>query len=269
MTEAWIDDLEVGPVIETSGSPSATGGKTPTQGQITSRSSVPPTGVMPVPPPSAAKSTRVAVEFNRDQLYVAGRKWLFRGVRYSDTPLKVLRDAGLNTLFVSDKLDSAVYDEAIREGFWLAPTLPAGTPDPEAIARDVSRFSADDAVLFWYLGADFRGGDIDTITRTAQAVRTADPNRPIALDAWDGLPAYSRRADLLASHRFPLHTSLELAAVPRLAEFPPATRPLRLVLLDLGADALAGLVPRGGVSGGRPQPVQPSRSARSRSRFGC
>jgi hypothetical protein len=207
MTEAWIDDLEVGPVIEAA---PPSGGKPPTQGQVTSRSTVPPTGVTPVPPPSAAKSSRVAVEFNRDQLYVAGRKWLFRGVRYSDTPLKVLRDAGLNTLFVSDKLDPAVYDEAIREGFWLAPTLPTGTPDPEAIARDVSRFAADDAVLFWYLGADFRGGDIDTITRTAQAVRTADPNRPIALDAWDGLPAFSRRADLIASHRFPLHTSLEL-----------------------------------------------------------
>ena len=90
------------------------------------------------------------------------------------------------------------------------PGLPAGTPDPEAVTRDVARFAADDAVLFWYLGGDFQGGDLDTVTRTAQAVRAADPNRPIAVDVWSGLPNFSRRADLISSHRFPLNTSLEL-----------------------------------------------------------
>jgi hypothetical protein len=210
VTEAWIDDLEIGPVIDSTNPPSATAGKGPTPAQTMSRSTVPPSGVTAVPSIATPKSARVAVEFNRDQLYVNGRKWLFRGVRYSDTPLKVLRDAGLNTLFVGDKLDSAAYDEAIREGFWLVPGLPAGTPDPETVARDVARFAADDAVLFWYLGGDFRGGDLDTVSRTAQAVRSADPNRPIAMDAWDGLPNFSRKADLIASHRFPLNTSLEL-----------------------------------------------------------
>jgi hypothetical protein len=216
VTEVWVDDLELGPVIDSFGAPPPSSGKGPTPAQATSRANVPPpSGVAAVPPPNvgpngAKPSSRVAVEFNRDQLYVGGRKLIFRGVRYSDTPLKVLRDAGLNTLFVGDKLDSSVYEEAIREGFWLAPTLPAGTPDPEAVTRDVGRFAADDAVLFWYLGGDFRGGEIDTISKTAQAVRSADPHRPIALDAWDGLPAYSRRADLVSSHRFPLNTSLEL-----------------------------------------------------------
>jgi hypothetical protein len=211
VTEVWLDDLELGPVMDSFGAPSTTIAKGPTPAQTTSRANVPPPGgVTAVPPPVQAKPSRVSVEFNRDQLYVGGRKLIFRGVRYSDTPLKVLRDAGLNTLFVGDKLDSSVYEEAIREGFWLAPTLPAGTPDPEAVTRDVGRFAADDAVLFWYLGGDFRGGDIDGITKTSQAIRSADPHRPIALDAWDGLPAYSRRADLIASHRFPLNTSLEL-----------------------------------------------------------
>src|SRR5262249_40486516 len=146
------------------------GGKMPTPAQTTSRANIPPTAplVTPVPPPSQSpKGSRVAVEFNREQLYVGGRKYLFRGVRYSDTPLKVLRDAGLNTLFVDHALEPSVYEEAVREGFWLVPVLPAGTPDPEAVARDVGRFAADDAVLFWYLGGDFRGGMIDTATRTA------------------------------------------------------------------------------------------------------
>jgi len=112
-TEVWIDDLEIGPVIEAiapyeperqRGGDSVAGApaRTPTAGETMSRSSVPPSGVTPVPPP-ATKASRVAVEFNRDQLYVGGRKMIFRGVRYSDTPLKVLRDAGLNTLFVGDK----------------------------------------------------------------------------------------------------------------------------------------------------------------------
>jgi hypothetical protein len=219
VTEAWIDDLEVGPVIETVSPPSATGGnatgggKMPTPAQTTSRANIPPTTplVTPVPPPiQSPKGARVAVEFNREQLYVGGRKYLFRGVRYSDTPLKVLRDAGLNTLFVDHALEPNVYEEAVREGFWLVPVLPSGTPDPEAVARDVGRFAADDAVLFWYLGGDFRGGMIDTATRTAHAVRAADPNRPLALDAWDGLPSFSRQADLISAHRFPLMTSLEL-----------------------------------------------------------
>src|SRR4029078_867298 len=87
------------------------------------------------------RGARVAVEFNREQLYVGGRKFLFRGVRYSDTPLKTLRDAGLNPLFIGDKRDPAVYEEAIREGFWLVPSLPAGTPDPDAVAKDVGRFA--------------------------------------------------------------------------------------------------------------------------------
>ncbi len=212
VTEAWIDDLEIGPVTEGQAlnPPSETEGKAPTPAHTMSRSTAPPSGATPVPSIQTPKSARVPVEFSRDQLYVNGRKWLFRGVQYSDTPLKVLRDAGLNTLFVSDKVNPAVYEEAIREGFWLVPSLPPGTPDPETVAREVGRFVADDSVLFWYLGANFRASDLDAVSRTAQAVRAADPNRPIALDGWDGLPNFSRRAELIASHRCPLNTSLEL-----------------------------------------------------------
>lgn len=208
-TEVWVDDLEIGPVIQ----PPAKG---QAPGMTTSRTTapaIPPTGVTAVPPPSTARppqGARVAVEFNRENLYVGGRKYLMRAVRYSDTPLKVLRDAGLNTLFIGDKMDPGVYEQAVREGFWLVPSLPPGTPDPEAVTRDVGRFAADDAVLFWYLGADAHSGQFASVARTVHAVRTADPNRPLALDAWDGLPLYSRQVDLLAAHRFPLMTSLEL-----------------------------------------------------------
>ena len=117
MTEAWVDDLEIGPVIDGPGRRRRHGGKADAGTDDVPLERRRRTGVTPVPPPSEPpKSTRVAVEFNREQLYVGGRNLMFRGVRYSDTPLKVLRDAGLNTLFVGDRLDPAVYDEAIREG---------------------------------------------------------------------------------------------------------------------------------------------------------
>src|SRR4051812_29747991 len=74
VTEAWVDDLEVGPVIEPVSPPSVAGGKTPAGGklptpaQTTSRANIPPTAplVTPVPPPvQSPKGARVAVEFNR------------------------------------------------------------------------------------------------------------------------------------------------------------------------------------------------------------
>src|SRR4029079_2542576 len=48
------------------------------------------------------------------------------------------------------------------------------------------------------------------VTRAAQAVRSADSQRAIAADVWDGLWTYSRHCDLLSAHRCPLMTSLEL-----------------------------------------------------------
>ncbi len=211
VTEVWVDDLEISPVIEPKAPP-----KGPTPAQTTSRAP----GSIPVPVPSAGGLTtparplggggRVAVEFNREQLRVGGKNFLFRGIRHSDTPLKVLRDAGLNTLFVGESMDPSVYEDAVRQGFWLVPALPAESADADVLARDVTRFQADDAVLFWYLGGDRTTAQIDPVSRAARAVRAADPQRPLGADSWDGLWAYSRHVDLIAAHRFPLMTSLEL-----------------------------------------------------------
>ena len=41
-------------------------------------------------------------------------------------------------------------------------------------------------------------------------MRQADPGRPLGADVWDGLLAYSRSLNLMAVHRWPLRTSLEL-----------------------------------------------------------
>src|SRR5262249_9218792 len=74
----------------------------------------------------------------------------------------------------------------------------------------LARFANDESVLFWHLG-DWRSNDeIDAVARTATAVRTADPKRPVAADVRDDFQLFSRRLDLIGAHRWPLMTSMEL-----------------------------------------------------------
>src|SRR5262249_31345366 len=84
--EVWIDDLEIGPVVE---APSC---------QTTSRPTGPPRPDSPSKPHLPNRAA--VVELNQSHLLVSGRPFLFRGIRHSDTPLKVLRDAGFNTVWV-------------------------------------------------------------------------------------------------------------------------------------------------------------------------
>ncbi|MFL5328210.1 MAG: hypothetical protein ACJ8C4_04790 [Gemmataceae bacterium] len=196
VSELWIDDLELSPVV----------GDKEVHGQNTARSTAapapPPLGVKPIGP--------VPVEFQRDQLRVGGRPILFRAIRHSDTPIKTLRDAGLNTLFFSGSAPPSVCDEAVKNGFWLVPTVPANA-DTDTINREITRFAADDAVLAWHLGDWQNVEQLDNAVRTIATIRAADPNRPIAADIKDGFWSYSRHVDLLGAHRWPLFTSLELA----------------------------------------------------------
>jgi len=211
VTEVWIDDLEMGPVIEPKKEARPTGQMT-----ALSKSAASPPGavnpgasspVRPVPK-AVPKASAVPVEFNRGQFRVDRKPFFFRAVRYTDTPVHALKLAGLNALFI-DRADAALCDEAAREGLWLVPTI-APNGDPAATAQLVTKFPADDAVLFWHLGDDRTAAQVDAVTRTVQAVRAADPQRPIAADVWDGVWGYSVNIDLVSAHRFPLMTSLSL-----------------------------------------------------------
>jgi hypothetical protein len=200
MTEVSLDDLEVGPVIEP-----ATAQK---ESQPAGKIGVPPTQVRP---PSRA----VVVEFNGDQLLVGGKRFFFRGIRHSDTPLKTLRDAGLNTVWFDYATSAVLVQKAVDLGFWVVPALPAAADDPhltasQAPGHEVSRFAEPDAVLFWDLGGALAYEQRKDVLRFAQQVRGADPGRPLGADVWDGLLPYSRGLNLLGIHRWPLMTSLEL-----------------------------------------------------------
>jgi hypothetical protein len=201
-TDVWMDDLEIGPVLD--GPPLAT---------TTPRAGGP---VQLIPPSTGKHNARPAlVEMKNSQLLVNNRRFLMRGIRYSDTPLKVLREAGLNTVWFDHNAAPAVLEEAIDLGFWIVPVLPGpgdgGPQTPtETVQQEITRFVDRDAVLFWDVGGGLLDEHTDEVFKTVRMIHAADPQRPIAADAWDGLLPYSRNVDLLGSHRWPLMTGLEL-----------------------------------------------------------
>jgi hypothetical protein len=204
--EVFIDDLEVGPVLD----------PTPTAG--------------PASPPAGTLTNRTGqhrpavVDLDGDQLRISGKGFFFRAIRHTDTPLDVLRAAGFNTIWLDDQTSPEVVQQAVEQGFWIVPALPVvdnyDAPSSDTfltansnVHRRLSRFldQDPDAVLFWDLG----GGGLDlehsgAVARTAQLVRSADPSRPLAADVWDGFQPYTRSVNLLGVHRWPLMTSLEL-----------------------------------------------------------
>lgn len=204
LVEVWIDELEIGPL---SGEllPSAESGRpistTPPSGQPTS---------LPTP-------RHAVVELNHDRLMVNKKPFFLRGIRYSDTPLKVLRDAGFNTLFVEATTRLEALEEAVELGFWLVPdlsVLDAGRSPvtPTALGTSVQRFPCADGVLFWLLGSGLTAEQAEMVGQAASTIRAADlyQGRPVSADVWDGFRPYSRHLEMVGVHRWPLMTALEL-----------------------------------------------------------
>jgi hypothetical protein len=201
LTDLWVDDLEIGPVTDTA------------TFQATSREA----GAVQLQPPGTlphSPSRSAAVELDHGQLRVDGRRFFFRGIRHSDTPLKTLRDAGFNAVWFDYATAPALLVEAVNLGFWVVPALPTTATDPrltsaDGLRQEIARFAEKDAVLFWDLGGGLTDEQAGLVAERARFVRAADP-RPVAGDAWDGLRPYSRNLDLLGVHRWPLMTGLEL-----------------------------------------------------------
>ena len=205
LTDVWIDDLEIGPVLDS------------TPFRTTSRPAGPVNlrapGTWIRPPTHSA-----IVEQDHDQLLVNGKRFFFHGIRYTDIPLQslsVLRNASLNTIWFDTRAPNAVLDEAARLGLWLVPMLPVTESDahfssPGVLQQDITRFLEKESILFWYLGGGLTEEQASLITQAARLVRVSDPQRPVGADAWDGFRPYSRNLDLVGAHRWPLMTGLEL-----------------------------------------------------------
>jgi len=197
-SQVWVNEVEIGPVIENR-APST----------------------LPQRPREPIRKRAGPVEINRDQLLVDGKRFFFRGIRHSDTPIKSLKLAGFNTIFVKPDTPQIVLDEVAAQELFAVPTLDLPRLDGgvalaahsgEEFPRErLSRFLNNDKLLFWYLGGGRGAEQVETVSRAAASVREIDPDRPVGVGAWDGLWPYSRNVDMLAVHRWPLHTSLELA----------------------------------------------------------
>lgn len=201
LNEVWLDDLEVGPLAE----------------PLVQQPVMPATPGGPVPQARPAARTSL-VQFTGTQLQIDDKKIFFRGIRHTDTPLDVLRQAGFNTLWVDYTAPPTLLKEAVDHGFWLVPTLPVTLTDAQLVSRhllaqEVGRLAESNAILFWDLGRslEYREETLARLTRAAQQVRAADPGRPLGVNVWDGLLPYSRAVNLVGVHRWPLMTELGLA----------------------------------------------------------
>ncbi len=200
-TKVWIDDLEIGPV--TSPAPS-----------------LPPERIDNNNPPKATDSARPAgknspVQFNGNRIMVGEQRMFFRAIRYTDTTLPVLRNAGFNTMFFDSNANPAVVKEAADLGMWIVPELRVmdnkGVPlPPEEITRQINQYSDNEALLFRRIGGLLTFEQAPPVSRAMEVARVADPVHPTAADVWDGMLPYSRSVNLMGVHRFPLMTTLEL-----------------------------------------------------------
>jgi hypothetical protein len=210
-TELWIDDLEIGPVAD------AVAETSPSNPEASTPGTSPAAATRPGDSSPAPNSRRPSVvEMNQDHLMVSGKHFLLRGIRHSDTPLSALRDAGFNTVWFDSATPQKLVDQAADLGFWVVPALNIarpGTPPPtsEALMKDINKFLLNDAVLSWDLGGGLEAESKDAVNRAARAIRSVDPQRPIAADVWDGFADYSLSLDMMGVHRWPLGTTLEFS----------------------------------------------------------
>ncbi len=204
LTEVWVDDMEVGPVFE-------------------SKPVAPPARGVTARPAVNRRTAVVSLEGNR--LLVSGKPFFPRIIRHTGTPLKVLREAGCNTVLLDETTPPGLIDDAVANGFWIVPSItpPSAvndsgttrlTSNSETFSRAVGRFLDQDAVLWWDLGNNLEYEKFASVNQAARSFRAADPMRPVSADVWDGFQRYSRGIDqmLIGVHRWPLLTGMEMIA---------------------------------------------------------
>lgn len=219
--DVYLDDLEIGPVRPIAPPKPKEVAKTKQGGTTVTH-----------PKKEERPERGYPVRMEQDKLFVDGKPYFFRAIRYTDTPLKTLRDAGFNAVWFDPHVPMEKIEEAIGHGFWIVPSLPlvgengpmpkGGTPasrghdlgaarDVESLAAAINRFSAADAVLFWDIGAALQIEKEEALRLTVEAIeRSPALKRPHGADVWDGFSTLSHYIQMVGTHRYPLLTSLEL-----------------------------------------------------------
>ena len=210
--KVWIDDLEIGPVIP----------GTPVVAIPDNNNPAKNAGI----PRPAGKAS--AVDFNANRLMVGNKRMFFRAIRYTDTMLPILRNAGFNTVCFDPNVNPALINEAADLGMWIVPEFRVMNEKGDAlstedITKQIQRYADNDAVLFRRIGGWLAFEQAGLVSRATQVARGVDPAHPIAADVWDGMMPYSRNVNMVGVHRFPLMTTLEL---PKYREWLEARRKL-------------------------------------------
>jgi hypothetical protein len=214
--DVYIDDLEIGPVRPIA--------PPKTKDVAKAKDGTPVTN----PKKEVRPERGYPVHMEQDKLFVDNKPFFFRAIRYTNTPLKTLRDAGFNAVWFDAYAPVEKIEEAISHGFWIVPNLPLlgdnslppnkGTPSALTSARDVegyaaaiNRFSSVDAVLFWDLGGALQVEKEESLKLTVEAIEKSPAlKRPHGADVWDGFSTLSHHLQMIGTHRYPLLTSLEL-----------------------------------------------------------
>jgi hypothetical protein len=195
--KVWIDDLEAGPVEEEV--------KQPQDG---------------IARPVARSASNVSLEGGH--LKVGNDRFFLMGIRHTGTPLKVLRQALFNTVWLDETTPDGLIEDAASLDFWIVPTvgrrdeLVRGqlTSRGTEVARKASRFLDTGKVLGWDVGANLTQEDAVGISRSATVFHSIDSGRPIAADVSDGYGTYTAGPEasnlMVGAHRWPLLTGLEL-----------------------------------------------------------
>jgi hypothetical protein len=199
--ELWIDDLDIGPCTPDDAKPKLVGTAT-----------------------TRAKEQfhPFSVEFKNGGIRIDDKPFFMRAVRWTDRPLKDLRDENFNTIVLPAESEPHVIEEAIRNGYMIVAGVPLASPpnvgepinalgaDVEKLAEHFRRFRGGDGVLIWDLGMNRKTEDVRAVIRTAETLRSYDPRRPRSVNLWDGFSAYSESMNVIGSHRWPLFTDLPL-----------------------------------------------------------
>jgi len=201
-TKVWIDDLEIGPVL--AAAPAAT---------------TAPERIDNNNPPKISGITRpasrnAAVKFEGNRITVGNQRMFFRAIRFTDTMLPILRNAGFNTICFDSNVNPALVNEAADLGMWIVPECRVTNDQGQLLSADeitkqVNRFD-NDSVLFRRISGVWAFEHAPLMSRVTEVARAADRGHPISADVRDGMLPYSRSVNLMGVHRFPLMTTLEL-----------------------------------------------------------
>lgn len=208
MLDVWIDDLEVGPIDDSSLFRPASRNLATAAG---------PSGLFEKKSSAGILSSAAPVQLRGNRLLVGGQPFFPRAIRYSDTPLQIFRDARINTIWFDPGTPMTKINEAVSHGFWIIPALPILPQNQQEsnaaeLAKTIASLQQLEAVLCYQLGSG--GQTVEQarpVEHTARLVRSVDPQTLLAANVWDGYQPYARTVNLLGVHRWPLLTGLELS----------------------------------------------------------